>query len=38
MLRLYLWLVAYAPMWVVRLVPRWWRHRQLRRLIVKDRL
>ena len=36
MMRIYLLLIAYAPRWVIRLIPIRWRHKQLRRIMFKD--
>jgi hypothetical protein len=33
--RLYLWLLRYAPLWVIRLVPYTWRRRQGRAFVVR---
>jgi hypothetical protein len=33
--RLYMWLVAYAPRWVIGLIPQAWRFTQLRKILGK---
>jgi len=35
-MKLYLLLMAYAPRWLIRCLPKGWRHRQLRRWIAEQ--